>query len=157
MSYEPRMEQLRGLSRGWAEHYGKPHLMASYRNASVRSHRADDGAFCAVCGKKAGSVHHTPPIGHGTSFAMATSWGVHVLKPALFALCGSGTTGCHGKFHSGLLRAEWVWATDEDARAWWEGELLKRQSPHGAWLFMHGWWRVTDAKSGMELEFGRSI
>ena len=69
--------------------------------------------------------------------------GVVVLLPALIDLCGSGTTGCHGAFHSRLMVPEWRWDDDESARAWWSGELLAHGYPTnsprlyelGRWVF----------------------
>ena len=62
----------------------------------------------------------------------------------LFALCGSGTTGCHGKFHDGGLRAEWVWRTGAAEEAWWSGTMLREYPPHSPDLYMFGYWAITD-------------
>ena len=72
---------------------------------------------CIVCGRPHPNLHHMPPIGSGRRDA----W-----EGALLALCGSGTTGCHGAFHAGILELRfmdgmWMWrgkAGPIEARRW---------------------------------------
>ena len=63
---------------------------------------------CIVCGKPHPNLHHMPPIGSGRRSA----W-----KGAMLALCGSGTTGCHGAFHAGILELRYF-----DGAWWWKGK-----------------------------------
>ena len=143
MSYTPPRELLCGLPVKTAELYGKPHVMCHYERFDAKSHRRDDGARCIACGRKATNAHHVPAISHGRSFNLRSQLGCFVLLPALFAVCGSGTTGCHGAFHSRLMVPEWRWDDDESARAWWSGELLAHGYPTnsprlyelGRWVF----------------------
>ena len=149
MSYTPPRELLRGMSLQHAELYGKPHIGAEYMGESVKSHRAWQGAVCAVCGRPATNVHHVSPLSRGKTFRLETQVGVWELKPALFALCGTGTTGCHNGFHGvARFKAEWVWDNDRDAHEWWRGELLLRMRPHDPMLYLYGWWEITDLKTG---------
>lgn len=149
MSYTPPRERLRGLSLQSAELYGKPGWNAFYANGSVKSHKAIEPATCMCCGRPATNVHHVSPLSRGKSFRLVTPNGKWILKPALFALCGSGTTGCHNGFHGGArFRAEWVWRDDEYARAWWDGQLLRFMEPHSQRLYLYGSWRIHDAVSG---------
>lgn len=66
------------------------------------------------------------------------------MKPALIALCGSGTTGCHGMAHRGVLRFRWVWDTEENARDWWSGKLLEEYRPHDERLYYFGHWVISE-------------
>lgn len=144
--------QLRGLSLNEAERYGKPHVGASYKHPDViKLTVRDDGAACMVCGAPATNVHHCPPVSKRT-FKLETPNGSFVLRPSLFALCGSGTTGCHGGFHSGRFKAFWLWYTEEGERMWWDGTFLSEGlEPHGSWLYRHGFWEVRDSLSGLKL------
>lgn len=63
--------------------------------------------WCIVCGRPHPNLHHMPPIGSGRR----SEW-----KGALLALCGSGTTGCHGAFHAGELELRYM-----DGRWHWRG------------------------------------
>lgn len=156
MSFVPRREQLGGLSLDVAECYGKPHLGAFYSTESVKSHKRLEGASCAICGKPVQSVHHNPPLSKGHIFLLRTKWGAFVLKPALFALCGTGTTGCHNEFHGGAhFKATWVWRNDDCAELWWSGELLKQMEPHSPRLYEYGYWNVHDARTGIDLKIER--
>ena len=154
MSFVPKMEQLCGLSYEVAECYGKPHIGAHYAGGGVRSHKKDDFACCAICGRPVGSVHHNPPLSKGHMFLLRTKWGQFVHKPALIALCGSGTTGCHDGFHGGArYRAHWVWDCDEYAEMWWSGEFLKSMRPHDPRLYKYGRWVIHDARTGADIEY----
>lgn len=138
--YIPDSYLLHGLSVASAQCFGMPHVMAHYSGKGVRTNRLNDDAMCAVCGMMATNSHHVPAVGMGGRNAMFTLHG-HVLRPALIALCGSGTTGCHGLMHSGRLKAEWSWDDDRNAEAWWSGELLGRFEPHDSGLYLLGEWR----------------
>lgn len=76
--------------------------------------------WCVVCGKKASNLHHEPPKGLGGIGSKGT-------EPPRLSLCGSGTTGCHGARHAGLLefqcvethggKAVWFWRR-KSGRGW---------------------------------------
>ena len=153
MSFTPTREQLCGLSREVAERYGKPHVGAFYATSGVKSHKKEPDAYCAICGKRVSSVHHEPPLSRGHIFLLKTPVGRFVLKPSLFALCGSGTTGCHNDFHGGSrFKPYWEWYSDEYAEQWWSGELLKKFAPHSPLLYNYGYWRIHDARTGRDIE-----
>lgn len=61
---------------------------------------------CAVCGRPANNQHHVIYKGMGGSK-------VEKLIPTV-KLCGSGTTGCHGKVHQHLIHLYW----DESKGGW---------------------------------------
>lgn len=151
--FTPDSSQLCGLSYETAEIFGKPHINAYYRGSSVKSHTKMPNAQCACCGKRATNAHHLIPLSKAKTFTMPTPWGRFVLKTPLFALCGSGTTGCHDGFHGGArFKAEWVWYSDAGAEAWWNGELLRRVEPHSPKLYDHGFWRIHDRRLGRIIE-----
>lgn len=148
----PEKHQLRGLSYSVAERYGKPHIRAHYKARNVKSNSLDQYARCIVCGEQATNSHHEPPIRHGKSFLLVANDMIFELKPALIALCGSGTTGCHNDFHGGArYRIEWIWNDDSYAAAWWSGEILSKIEPHSPELFMYGHWLITDKKTGEKI------
>ena len=66
------------------------------------------GTCCIVCGRYGTNRHHEPPKGLG---------GERAWHGSLLALCGSGTTGCHGLRHAGRLKLEW-----RNERWMWRGE-----------------------------------
>lgn len=140
--YVPDSKTLRGLSVSSAQCFGMPHANAHYSGKGVRTNHLSCDAMCSVCGMMATNSHHVPPVGMGGRNATFTLHG-HVLRPALIALCGSGTTGCHGMIHSGLLRVEWSWDDDAYAEAWWSGELLEELEPHDQRLYGLGKWVFT--------------
>ena len=147
--FVPTMGQLQGLSYEVAECYGKPHIGCHYQGESVKSHKRDADALCAICHMPATNAHHNPPLSKGTVFLLITDWGRFVLKPSLIAVCGSGTTGCHNWFHGGArLKARWVWDSDEYAEMWWNGEFLKRMAPHSKELYRYGKWVMQDTLTG---------
>lgn len=137
--YTPDRSLLRGLSLPVAECFGKPHYWAEYLSSApnVKSYRFGRGAPCKVCGHPATNAHHHPPRSKGL-----LTIGDHVLRPTLFALCGDGVRGCHGKIHNGLINIEWVWFDDEYAKMWWSGELLKSIEPHSDELYEYGGWKI---------------
>lgn len=136
MSYTPPRELLRGLSVDVAECYGKPHIGAYYDNSSINSHKMTGVHSCPCCGAPATNVHHCPPKSKGKFILHG-----HVLRPALFALCGSGTTGCHGEVHKKLIIPEWHWFSDEYAEQWWSGKLLETYKPNSNDLYEFGAWK----------------
>lgn len=96
---------LRGYPKERAELYGKPHLGAHYTHGKAYEALSQR---CCVCGRRAGSVHHVAHRSWGETFRLVTPCGTWDLRSPLFCLCGSGTTGCHDKFHGGArLKAEW--------------------------------------------------
>lgn len=56
---------------------------------------------CVVCGKTATNKHHVIERSEGSLLG-----GRKIHKPVV-TLCGSGTTGCHGKVHEGRLHLDW--------------------------------------------------
>lgn len=139
--YIPPASLLRGLSVSTAQKFGMPNAGAHYEGRGVRSNRLDEGARCAFCRRPATNAHHVPAVGMGARNASFPLHG-YELRPALIALCGSGTTGCHGECHSGVMRVEWVWDANEYAEAWWTGELLRELGPASPFLYDYGHWRL---------------
>jgi hypothetical protein len=89
------------------------------------------------------------PLSVGRTFRLVTPAGTWELESPLFALCGSGTTGCHNDFHGAArLRASWAWDSDADEQAWWSGELLAAFGPHGEGIREHGHWEIRDLRLG---------
>lgn len=134
--YLPTAKQLQGLSLETAECMGKPHVNAEYTASDVNRYQLHAGTLCPICGRKALNVHHQPPKGRGKFLRI----GDHLLRPALFGLCGSGTTGCHGRVHAGKIKISWVWLSDEYAEKWWDGRLLEKLHPHDQKLYDYGYW-----------------
>lgn len=119
----PPMSLLRGLPVATAQKFGMPCLGCEYTGEGAHRYRLLDGARCAVCGRPATNCHHEPHLGMGGRNASFRLHGVE-LRPALIALCGSGTTGCHGLVHSGRISLEWRWDAEWCEDQWWGGELL---------------------------------
>lgn len=153
MTYIPPKEQLCGLSLNVAELFGKPHIGAHYiTNGKVYS--LDAYAACTVCGNRATNSHHIVPRGKAKRFALRTEDEDFVLHSPLFAVCGSGTTGCHNDFHGGAkYEIEWHWLTDHFAELWWSGYLLKRFPPHSPELYRFGYWVIRSRITGGTLTF----
>ena len=143
----PSMAQLHGLSRDKAELYGLPHLGARYVTASGRYEATAER--CVVCGRRATNCHHVVPRSVGMTFQREVPAGRLMLRSPLFALCGSGTTGCHGAFHSGRLKARWVWDSEEAEEAWWSGDILSRHHAHDPAIFAYGHWEIDDTRAGL--------
>ena len=154
MTFVPESWQLRGLSYEAAGKFGMPHLGAHYRCDSPHANVLDcDMQPCAVCGRPAANSHHEPPIGMGgrnAVFTLSTERGAFFLKPALIAVCGSGTSGCHHEFHGGARYSiRWAWHSDAAAERWWSGWYLTRgYVPHDPRLYRHGHWEITDKQTG---------
>ena len=140
-AYVPPAELLRGLSVSTAQMFGMPNAGAHYAGRGVRTNRLDDEALCAFCRRPATNAHHVPAVGMGARNATFTLHG-YELRPALIALCGSGTTGCHGDCHSGRMRIDWVWDSGEFMRDWWEGRLLREFGPASPMLYEFGHWEI---------------
>ena len=96
------------------------------------------------------SCHHVVPRGRGERFDLATPNGTWSLRSPLFALCGSGTTGCHDGFHGGArFVPRWVWDNIQFEQQWWDGQLLKLFPPHHPGLYDYGRWEIEDRETGM--------
>lgn len=140
MSYVPESRLLRGVPYHVAECYGKPHFLASYTGPTVNGTKLAEGAVCMCCGKPATNAHHWPPKGSCPTFTLRG----RKLRPALLAVCGSGTTGCHDGWHGGArFRALWKWDSDDSAREWWEGDFCGL-GPHDPMLYRFGCWELYD-------------
>ena len=147
---------LGGVPLQVAECYGKPHIGCRYevaefpdtrqgRAVAVNSHRLDEGALCACCGRPATNAHHWPPKRNSPTFHLNG----HCLRPALFAVCGSGTTGCHNGWHAGArYRAIWKWDADEYFTAWWFDDLVGETGAHSNELYLYGCWELYDMLMG---------
>ena len=145
MTWTPYTSQLHGFAYPAAECYGKPHFLCRYEGESVNSHKLFDGATCMCCGRPATNAHHWPIRSSVSTFTLNDK----VLKPALFAVCGHGTTGCHNGWHGGSrFKALWKWDHDDYAVAWWDGEMLDNFEPHDQALYNYGCWEVYDLKAG---------
>lgn len=154
MSYTPPREMLRGLSLDVAELYGKPHIGAFFRTQSPKSHKLEEGARCPICGRPATNAHHVVPLSKGDRFRFDTGKYMTILRSPLFALCGSGTTGCHNDFHGGArFHAHWKWLNDFYAKAWWDGRLLQDYGAHSRELFKFGRWEIEDSMLGKRFVF----
>lgn len=133
-----------GLSAEELNGIGKPCVGARYTSYRGDGHELLDGAVCAVCGKPATNAHHVPAKGMGGGRRLVRVGGVP-MRPALIALCGSGTTGCHGLAHQRRIRFEWRW---DDAR--FERAFLRGEVPP-ALMTLTGRWYVTDGSSSFPL------
>lgn len=148
----PTRVQLQGLSIEKAERYGKPSCGAYYRTGSVKSHAPlSRYQRCVVCGRPCTNVHHEPPLRWGQGLRFVDPNGIPymsgdqpiVLRPALFALCGSGTTGCHNGFHGGARYfPRWVWDSNQYGHDWWNGLMLDIIGQPT--LYEYGHWEITD-------------
>ena len=157
--YIPPMSALNGLPVDVAQRFGMPHWGCRYKGPTGDAHELT-GWRCAWCGTHASNCHHEPPKGMGGRnrvFHLKTPMGVFVLRPALIALCGTGTTGCHGMAHSRLLRIRWMWGRSEYAEKWWSGHYLSHGIvPHDERLYELGFWVVEDSKGETRFLQGES-
>lgn len=141
------MGQLRGHSLERAELYGKPHVGARYTGKGARDYERTQG-WCCICGRPAMSCHHVVPRGRGERFNLVTPNGTWSLRSPLFALCGSGTTGCHDGFHGGCrFTPRWVWDNIQFEQQWWDGLLLGLCPPHHPALYDYGRWEIEDRQT----------
>lgn len=146
MSYTPPRELLRGLSYDKASLLGMPQVNARYTGNTTKSYERMDGSLCPICGRPTTNVHHAP------SRAITQTRHGFLLRPALIALCGSGTTGCHGRFHAGDLTLSWVWDRDEFAEKWWTGELFAQGiKPHANELYLLGGWLLEEHSTNTQI------
>lgn len=144
MSYTPDRKLLRGLSLDVAEQYGKPHINAWYpqHNGGMGVYKFNHNASCPICGRRVTNVHHCPPRSKGKFILHG-----RILRPSLFALCGTGVQGCHGKIHNRVIVPRWRWYSDSFAEAWWNGELLDMYEPHSEGLYDFGTWDFESRES----------
>lgn len=136
--FEIAGSQLHGWSYADASLMGMPHVGAVYRG---RANRLEENSSCLICGSPGENAHHAVPKGQGKQmFNLITPVGTFPLRSPLFAVCGSGTTGCHNGFHGGgLYRVRWEWDDPDTERAWWSGALLSDgYAPHDARLWLMG-------------------
>jgi hypothetical protein len=139
--YIPESSVLRGLTVSSAQKFGMPNVGAFYTGRGVHTNRLEEGATCAICGAMATNSHHEPQLGMGCRNASFRLHG-RVLTPALIALCGSGSTGCHGRVHSGSYRIEWEWDDPETEAAWFDGRMPEEAYRHDKRMFWFGHWAV---------------
>lgn len=156
------VSQLRGMSYEKASLYGMPHIGAHYTQEGMKYRR--DGrrnyeptqTYCCICGKTLHrpNCHHVVPISYGEVFELQGK----PLRSPLFAVCGSGTRGCHNGFHGGhYLKARWEWDTEEYERQWWSGELFNELEPNSPLLYHYGQWVISDTKRGRTIKFREFI
>lgn len=148
MTYHIPKELLCGLNSDDASCLGMPHMGARYLHELGDAHRLEEGMNCVCCRvNPATNAHHEPAKGMGGGKAIM----LHnkLLRPSLHALCGFGNAGgCHGLRHSGDLKIRWVWDSQADKRAWWEGELFRIGiEPHDPILFDLGGWEYESRKA----------
>ena len=145
-----------GFSREKAMLYGLPHIGAHYahggrkwsRSGARRYERTQE--WCAICGRPATNCHHVVPVSNGAVFELDTPRGTFPLRSPLFAVCGSGTTGCHNGFHGGaFLKARWLWDSPEFEDAWWSGEIISRFAPHHPAIYCYGQWEIENTRTGL--------
>ena len=140
-----------GILRGWprerAELYGKPHPGARYTHGKpTRRFRHDAASAAGV--PEACTTWRT---GLG---ARRSAWSRRAaldLRSPLFCLCGSGTTGCHDKFHGGArLKAEWAWRHPVYEEATVDGPAVAGLRAAQPRLYEYGYWLITD-RDGNEM------
>lgn len=148
-------KQLHGWSLEDAECMGKPHFGARYttKDAKNLGGYVRESWLCSICGRDAINTHHQP---YRQTFEMVTPNGIWTLKPALFALCGSGTTGCHGAIEHNRIKVRWKWDTPEAEAAWWSGELLAKYGPHSIELYRFGAWDI-ELENGGHIERRKTL
>lgn len=118
---------LKGLPYELAKCFGMPTFGCHYTGKDYRRYERDEGARCIICGQNADNCHHIPSRGLGGgrgAFTLGTPKGSFELLPAIVAVCGSGTTGCHGRIHDRSIKVTWEWDSEEAEQAWWDGDLL---------------------------------
>lgn len=145
---KPTARQLHGWSLDDAECMGKPGFGAQYTSKSGLARYARTAMCCTICGREAISTHHQP---YRQTFEMVTPNGIWTLRPALIALCGTGTMGCHGDVEHNRIRIRWKWFTEEAETRWWNGELLAEYGPESVQLYRYGCWDI-ELEDGTHLE-----
>jgi len=137
-------KQLHGFSLEDAECFGKPHLGARYVSKDperLGSYVRDFGTDrCSICFHAATNTHHQP---YRQTFTLTSYNGMWKLRPALIALCGSGTTGCHGRIEHNEIKVRWKWDEERYQDQWWNGQLLREYGPHSIELYRFGCWEIT--------------
>lgn len=163
------------ISRDKAINYGMPHIGCKYTRDDVTATsfvpNEEGWTPCAVCGRPATNRHHLPPRSVSSctdekgrrkpgSLLLPTKYGKFVLKPALIALCGSGTTGCHGKVHNRDIEIQWEFDNEAYEQLWLDGWFLAHGidgyvktrdgmlttrpiMPHSKQLYRIGRWLIT--------------
>lgn len=150
--------QLNSLSYDKASLFGLPHIGAEYKGMSKAYRRVAE--YCPICGRRATTCHHVVPRSVRDTFRLyvnkerLTADGIRPdrdhfdLRSPLFALCGSGTSGCHNGFHGGARYvARWEWEEQRYFNQWWDGLLLTLYAPHSPILYDFGWWEITDRRT----------
>lgn len=152
-----KASQLNGLDYRTAELFGKPHIGAYFKREDAKTNTLEDHAKCVICGRGATNSHHVVPLSKARSWQLRTPYGIFVLMSPLFAVCGSGTTGCHDGFHGGArYKVAWVWDSEVDMDNWWSGWSLSHGiAPNSPLLFEQGRYVVTDSETGTEWEIRR--
>lgn len=142
MSYNIPRHLLGGLSVKAASSMGMPHQGAYYLNETGDAHQVEKGIHCIRCRvNPATNAHHEPPKGLGGQKVLILHG--QLLRPALHALCGSGTTGCHEQRHAHKFEIVWEWEKDIYKQAWWEGEFFREGlKPHSPDLYDFGEWVI---------------
>lgn len=141
------MGQLQGLSADRASLFGMPHIGAAYRRSGGYAPITDR---CLMCGRPVSNCHHVVPRSVREVFVLDG----HELRSPLFALCGSGTTGCHDGFHGGARYfASWAWDDPRDEDLWWDGTLLRHYLPHDVRLYGRGRWEIEDRLTGRTVTY----
>lgn len=137
--FVPDSSLLQGMSYEQASCMGMPHLGAVYIGSGDK-YKLTEGIHCVNCRiHLATNCHHEPQKGIGGRKQLIL-YG-QVLRPALIALCGSGTTGCHGLRHSGKLHLQWKWDCDDYEEAFWNGTFFMDMfKPHDPRFFDYGKW-----------------
>jgi len=137
-------QRLCGMPRRAFDCFGKPHVGALYTGSSINSHALEDDALCTCCGRMAENAHHWP-LGRRTVEVAGK-----VLRPSLFAVCGSGTTGCHNGWHGGCrYKALWFWDEERYFLDWVNGVFWDMGfEPHDQRLYLYGAWELYDFKEG---------
>lgn len=138
--------KLHGISLTEAETMGKPHIGAEYKGGSGYVRTSD---VCAICGRPATNVHH---IGRRLTFTFVPNdKRAFIMRSALIALCGSGTTGCHGAVHAGRIKIRWKWDSEEASDKWWSGELIHECGQHSEKLYEYGCWQIETPEGTKEI------
>jgi len=152
----PTSRQLHGYSYEKVSLLGMPHIGAAYDLGSYRTTGSyhSTGMRCAICGAMANNCHHVVPRRVLKTFELETPKGDFLLRSPLHLLCGTGVSGHHGAYHSGILKARWVWDTEENERMWWDGTFLSQMPPHSPELFRHGHYEVEDLRRGVTIRLG---